>query len=193
MAGHRAATGRTPALGGRYQPWEDRVELLVIRHGVAEDREAFAATGKDDSLRPLTKEGRWKMEKVAKGLRRVLPSITVIATSPFTRALQTARIVADAYGEVEIEQLDALTPDGTPRAFMAWLREREPDARVAIVGHEPHLGSLISWMLTGEAAEGRIAMRKGGACMLQIDDRPRAGKATLIWSMTPSILRRVAD
>ena len=169
------------------------MELLVIRHGVAEERETFAATGQDDSLRPLTKEGRWKMERVAKGLRRILPSVSLVATSPFVRAVQTAKIVVDAYGKAELEQLDALTPEGRPRAFMTWLREREADDRVAIVGHEPHLGSLVSWLLTGEQVEGRIAFRKGGACLLQIDDRPRAGKASLVWSLPPSILRRVTE
>lgn len=169
------------------------MQLLVIRHGVAEEREAFAATGKDDSLRPLTKEGRWKMERGAPALRRALPSLNVIATSPFTRASQTAKIVAAAYDDVDVERLDALTPEGRPQAFLTWLREREPDDRVAAVGHEPHLGMLVYWLLTGEAAEGRIALKKGGACLLEFDARPRAGKATLIWSLTPSILRRLSD
>ena len=167
------------------------MELLVIRHGVAEEREAFAETGEDDSLRPLTKEGRWKMEQVAKGLRRTLPSLDLIATSPFKRAEQTAKIVADSYRKAEIERLDALTPDARPQAFMSWLRERESGDRVAAVGHEPHLGLLVSWMLTGEAIEGRIALRKGGACLVEFDDRPRAGKARLVWSLPPSILRRI--
>ena len=169
------------------------MELLVIRHGVAEDKETFEATGQDDSLRPLTKEGRWKMERVAKGLRRLLPSVSLIATSPFTRALQTAKIVAEEYGISGLERLDALTPEGRPQAFMTWLREREADDRVAAVGHEPHLGSLISWMLTGEAIEGRFALRKGGACLVEFDDRPRMGKARLIWSLPPSVLRRVTE
>lgn len=172
---------------------EDDVELLVIRHGVAEERETFAATGQDDSLRPLTKEGRWKMERVAKGLRRLLPSVSLVATSPFARALQTARIVSAEYGKAELERLDALTPEGKPRAFMAWLREHQEVERVAAVGHEPHLGSLVSWMLTGEAVEGRIALRKGGACLLEFDDRPRMGRARLIWSLPPSILRRMTE
>ena len=165
----------------------------MIRHGVAEERETFAATGQNDALRPLTKEGRWKMERVAKALRRLLPSLDLIATSPFTRALQTAEIVADVYRKVEVEHLASLTPERRPQAFMTWLRGRDVGDRVAAVGHEPHLGSLVSWMLTGEAIEGRIALRKGGACLLQFDDHPRMGKARLIWSLPPSILRRVAD
>jgi len=169
------------------------VELLVIRHGVAEEREEFAASGKDDSLRPLTKEGRWKMERGAKALRHALPSLNVIATSPYTRAAQTAKIVAAAYDDVDVERLDALTPDGRPQAFLTWLRGRESDDRVAAVGHEPHLGSLVYWLLTGEAIEGRISMKKGGACLLELDPKSRAGKATLIWSLTPSLLRRLDD
>jgi phosphohistidine phosphatase len=169
------------------------VELLVIRHGVAEERENFAAMGKDDSLRPLTKEGRRKMERGARALRRVLPALNVIATSPYTRATQTANIVAAAYDDVAVEQVDALTPDGRPQDFLAWLRTRDAGDRVAAVGHEPHLGALVYWLLTGETAEGRIAMKKGGACLLELDPRPRAGKATLVWSLTPALMRRLGD
>ena len=163
-----------------------------MRHGVAEDKESFAATGEDDSLRPLTKEGRWKLKQATKGLRRLLPSIDVIATSPFTRALQTAEILADEYGDATLEQLDALTPDGAPRKFMAWLRQRDSNDRVAAVGHEPHLSSLVSWLVTGEANEGRIELRKGGACLLLFHALPQMGRATLIWSLPPAILRRLA-
>jgi phosphohistidine phosphatase len=169
------------------------VELLVIRHGVAEEREEFAASGQDDSLRPLTADGRRKMERGARALRRVLPSLSVIATSPFTRAAQTAKIVAAAYGDVDVEQLDALTPEGQPQAFLTWLRERDADATVAAVGHEPHLGALVCWLLTGKATEGPIALKKGGACLLAFDAQPSAGAGTLIWSLTPSLLRRLDD
>ena len=169
------------------------MELLVIRHGVAEEREDFAATGKDDSLRPLTKEGRWKMERGAKALRHALPSLDVIATSPFTRAVQTAKIVAAAYDDVGVEQVDALTPESRPQEFLAWLRKRDAGDRVAAVGHEPHLGTLVYWLLSGESVAGRIAMKKGGACLLELDPRSRAPKATLLWSLTPSIMRRLGD
>ena len=32
------------------------MELVVVRHAIAEDREAFARTGKDDAARPLTRK-----------------------------------------------------------------------------------------------------------------------------------------
>lgn len=169
------------------------MELLVIRHGVAEEQEEFAATGQDDSLRPLTEEGRRKMERNARALRRVAPSLSVIATSPYTRAEQTAKIVAAAYDDVGMVHVDSLTPDSSPQDFLVWLRGREHDERVAAVGHEPHLGALVYWLLTGEAVEERIAMKKGGACLLELDPRSRAGKATLLWSLPPSILRRLDD
>jgi phosphohistidine phosphatase len=169
------------------------MELLVIRHAIAEDQEAFAATGKDDSLRPLTTVGRARMALVARGLRRRLPALDVLASSPYTRAVQTAKIVADAYRGLEIEEVAALTPDSRPQALMAWLKQRGDDDRVAVVGHEPHLGALVYWLLAGEFTEGRVEMRKGGACLLDFGGRPGAGKARLRWSAPPSILRRLAD
>jgi phosphohistidine phosphatase len=75
---------------------------------------------------------------------------------------------------------------------MTWVREREPNQRIAAVGHDPHLTSLVSWLVTGEAVEGRIVLRKGGACLLHFDGPPRMGKATVLWAVTPAILRRLA-
>jgi phosphohistidine phosphatase len=61
------------------------MELLVVRHAVAEERDAFAKTGSDDAERPLTPAGRRKFERGARGLRRAAPSIDLLATSALTR------------------------------------------------------------------------------------------------------------
>lgn len=167
------------------------MKLLLIRHAIAEEREDFARTGKDDHLRPLTDEGRKKMKQAAKGLRRIVPEIDLLATSPLTRAAQTGAILDSAYDglkEVEIEQL---SPDATPEDFLRWLRKRKEKC-VAAVGHEPSLSLILAWLLTG--SERRLfAFRKGGACLLEFEDEPAAGTATLIWAMTPALLRELAD
>jgi hypothetical protein len=36
-------------------------------------------------------------------------------------------------------------------------------------------------------------MKKGGACLLELNPRSRTAKATLLWSLTPSIMRRLGD
>ena len=69
------------------------MKLLLIRHAIAEEREDFEKTGKDDRLRPLTDEGRKKMKQAARGLKEVVPHVDLLATSPLTRAAQTGAIL----------------------------------------------------------------------------------------------------
>ena len=66
------------------------MKLLLLRHVVAGDRAAFAATGKEDRLRPLTDDGRKKMRRIADALVGLLPELALIATSPFVRCRESA-------------------------------------------------------------------------------------------------------
>src|SRR5918999_3129904 len=125
------------------------MKLLVIRHAIAEDRDAFASTGRDDSERPLTSAGRDKMRRVVAGLHREIAEIDLLASSPYTRAMQTAELVAEAYGIDEIKTVDALVPDTPPERFLTWVQRRSRTKVVAIVGHEPHLGELVTWLMSG--------------------------------------------
>jgi phosphohistidine phosphatase len=167
------------------------VQLLVIRHAIAVDRTTFAATGKDDDLRPLTDDGSRKMGRAARGLQRVAGRPDVLATSPLTRAQQTAKIVADVYAMTVSETVEALRPDSSPSMFADWAKERNADA-IAIVGHEPHLSELVSWLMCG-AAQSHVALKKGGACLLAFDGPVRRSGGTLKWLLTPAQLRQLGD
>jgi phosphohistidine phosphatase len=164
--------------------------LVVIRHAVAMSREEFARTGEDDSLRPLTPSGRRKMDEAAKGIHQLVPELDLIASSPLTRAQQTARIVASQYDEMPVSVTRSLDPESDLSAFLTWLRDR-PRGKIAVVGHEPHLGTLVTWLLTG-VEESRLPLRKGAACLLEFPGRPAAGEARLHWALTASHLKRVA-
>ena len=85
----------------------------------------------------------------------------------------------------------SLDPDSELEAFAEWLRARRADV-VAVVGHEPHLGTLVTWLLTG-LDDSRVPMRKGAACLLEFRSRPAPGKARLHWALTASQLGRLAD
>lgn len=164
--------------------------VVLIRHAIAEDRDDFARTGKSDDLRPLTDKGRKRMQKAARGLRRVVPELDRLFSSPLVRARQTAEIVSEAFGGPEVESLEAAaTGDGNE--LLGVLRAAEPGTTIAVVGHEPINGNWTGWLLTGAAAEF-IAYKKGEACALSFAGAVRPGAAVLLWKIRPRQLRQLA-
>lgn len=167
------------------------MNLLIIRHGIAEDKDEFATTGKSDDLRPLTAEGRVKTTHAAEGLRTIAPDISLLATSPLVRAQETAEIVGRVYGIEVRSTTEALSPDAPFSEFLDWIGDRSEQDVVAVVGHEPHLSALATRLLCG-GDKSRIELKKGGACLLAFDRAPAAGSGTLKWLMYPSHLRALA-
>jgi phosphohistidine phosphatase len=166
------------------------VRLLVIRHAIAGDRETFAAeTGRPDAERPLTAEGVKKMDAAARGLRVVASGLEALATSPYPRARQTADIVARAFDGLAVTDVPELAPGGSRDALLAWLRTAQAEC-VGLVGHEPDLGALIAWLVTGDAVPF-VTLKKGGACLLDCPGPPGPGMAHLSWVLTPKLLRRL--
>ena len=159
------------------------MQLVLIRHARAEER----ALLKRDRTRALTVDGRRRMRKAARGLHTLLPGLSQIATSPLTRARQTAAIVAEARDDVNITLLSALTPGESPRTVLAWLRSQPVDATLALVGHEPDLGRLAGWLLSGKPS-GFVQFKKGAAALLEFPGAPGAGKGTLVWLLTSAQL-----
>ena len=162
------------------------MQLLIIRHGIAEDRDAWAP--RDDDARPLTADGKKKMKEAAKGLRSLVPKLDVLASSPLTRAMETALILARIFDKSEPLKVDALAPGQHPSAFAAWLRSQATRKTVAVVGHEPSLGTIVSWLAAG-VEQSFVELGKGGACLLDLGERIDAGEAKIEWVLRPSHLR----
>ncbi len=166
------------------------MQLVIIRHAIAEDPKEFALTGRPDAQRPLTEDGVDKMKRGVRGLREVVPEINLIATSPYVRAMETAKLVAAVYKEVRIVIIHELVPTEHGDAFVAWLRELKGVPVVAVVGHEPHLSALASWLLTGQE-RSVIDLKKGAALAMEFDGAPAGGTGVLLWALTPRQLRQL--
>src|SRR6266498_4701651 len=123
------------------------MEVLLIRHADALDAEP----GMTDDERPLSSEGVERMRKGAEGLAKVLedhgpPLLSGILTSPKVRAMETARIVAlEVNGNETVTQCPPLAADFVWSEILPYLKPFPPDARVALIGHEPALGSLAGY------------------------------------------------
>ena len=71
------------------------MELYIVRHGIAIDREDPKSPPDPD--RYLTEEGIEKTKQVAKGVAALGIEPDLLISSPYVRAMQTAEIFATAF------------------------------------------------------------------------------------------------
>ena len=164
------------------------MRLLIVRHAIAVEH--GTPPGVPDDERPLTPEGKKRFRAAARGLARLTSRPDAVFTSPLPRARETAEIAARAWGGIEATSIDALR-DGDPLALEAALGSRGEEALVAIVGHEPHLSSLLALLLDSRRSD-RLAFRKGGAALVEVPGRLADG-GQLVWFLPPKVLRELAD
>ncbi|HEY2164830.1 MAG TPA: hypothetical protein VGH04_12600, partial [Gemmatimonadaceae bacterium] len=102
-------------------------------------------------------------------------------------------IVGREYGLEIGATTDSLRPRAAFADFASWIAERGGGAQdvVAVVGHEPHLSALATWLICG-TKQSRIELKKGGACLLSFAGLPKKGDGTLEWALHPSHLRAIA-
>ena len=162
------------------------MNIYIVRHAIAVERGTSGY--EDDSQRPLTGAGRRKMKKISKGLERLGVKPDIILTSPFVRARDTAKILGDRFDMTDkIYFSEHLIPPGNFEALVFEIHEKYDLANVALVGHEPMLSSLVSWLTTGDTV-ARITLKKGGVACLTSDSLYQDGRAVLEWLLTPAVM-----
>jgi phosphohistidine phosphatase len=163
------------------------MHLVLFRHGPAAAQDF--ARWPDDAERPLTPRGITRTRAAARGLARIAPPVASILTSPYVRAVDTARILGAVLGVSTVETLEALAP-GSPSGKLLTMVGRMPaDHAVVLVGHEPDLGALAALLLGAASA---LPLKKAGACALSFEEGVRPGRARLEWFVPPRVLRRIA-
>ena len=150
--------------------------LLINRHANAGDRDP--AQWPDDRNRPLTDKGRKVQTDVSRWLRKRDLAPTLVLTSPWIRAAQTAEILVDvarvAQPPVPCEPL-ADAPDLV--RLQDHVGNQHGNAIVAMVGHSPWMEELASLLLGGSAASLRVDFPKSGVMGIDLERlEPGAGE-----------------
>ena len=158
------------------------MEIYILRHAIAEDRRA----GRPDEERALTEQGRRKLRPVLERARAAGVSPSLILTSPYVRAVQTAEIAGEVLGyKRSIVQTGALIPGALPQAAWREIRERSGEEAILLAGHEPLLSALAGYLL-GDS-ELSIDFKKGALLRLDVDASQREPQGTLQWLLTPKL------
>lgn len=162
--------------------------LVLIRHGVAIDRMVYKKRNKDDRLRPLTSKGRKKMIKVSQAIKKFIRKPDMIVTSPLLRAMQTAEILAQTFRCQKLVECVELSPECSPESFVKWLKAYGNNKNViCIVGHEPHLGFLSSWLLNG-SRDSFIEFKKSGVLGIELDSVLHSSYGKILFLCQPKQL-----
>lgn len=165
------------------------MRLYLVRHAIAEN---VSPTGRDKDRR-LTAEGRTRMRGAAAGLRALGVGVDLVLTSPLERARETAAIVAEAMGGVELRILDELAAGAAPTSVLQALRPHRGLAAIALVGHQPDLGYLASQLMTGRADACPLPFKKGAIACFDVTTGAGALRGVPEWFMTSKQLRAIGD
>lgn len=130
------------------------------------------------------------MAEVAKGLLKLKVGIELILTSPMRRAAETATILAEGLGMVRVEEMPELGQSfAGPKEVLAALNQHRNLKEIALVGHQPGIGELAAFMLTGSSNGCEIQFKKGGVACFESDSPAPRDRYVLIWSLPPKALR----
>ncbi len=152
--------------------------IIVWRHAEAEI--ANFDLGENDEVRQLTHKGHGHAKRMARWLKKYLPEDTILICSPALRALRTA----EALG-YKIQLQDGLKPSASLADVLAVLvrvqnqlnqqNPKKQQKNVLIVGHQPWMGQLVSYLFENGAnsvqkinRENNISIKKGAVWWLRL-------------------------
>jgi phosphohistidine phosphatase len=158
------------------------MEIYILRHGIADEAKA----GVPDAERALTDTGRDKLRAVLEQAHEAGVKPSLILSSPYRRALQTAHMAAQVLGCHKVVESEILVPNSAPKAVWDAICARRREPALLIAGHEPLLGMTVGYLLGAPALQ--VDLKK--AALVRIDQEGFGGapRGILKWMLTPRLV-----
>ena len=153
------------------------MHLWIIRHGEA------VSLPMDEMGPPLSEAGLAGVEKMAAYLNRQSEIPQTVYVSPLKRAQQTAEIFNGYWNQVP-ESVEWLKPGVEPNKIIKALSSHD-EGVVALVGHLPTLGWLLSVLIWGLPPK-EVVLPKASISCLKIETWEPSG-ASLRWVLNPEL------
>lgn len=158
------------------------MHLYLLRHGIAEDK----GSRQSDAERALTKKGKEELKRVMRVAAQAGVKPSVILTSPYVRARQTAEIAKDGLDVKEpLLETRTLTPDGAPHLVWAELSDHRKEPSLMLVSHNPLVEQLVALLLGTPTL--RFDFATGAIAAIEINNFRGEPDGTLQWVLTPDL------
>ena len=143
-----------------------------------------------DEKRALDELGIEQSHRMGKAMKALKIELDAIISSPLERAKQTAALVAEELGFGKSLLLEnSLRPDAEFEDFRALMRRHAKQKAIMVVGHNPTLSEFLAKLVSDEAADSTIELKKGALAKMEIEKR-RPG---LQWILTPKIAQAIQE
>jgi phosphohistidine phosphatase len=143
------------------------MDLILWRHA-----EAFELREETDDLaRALTPKGERQAQRMGEWVNQRLAHSTRVLVSPALRCQQTAKALGRKF-----KTLAELGPEGNGEALLKAARWPDASEPVLIVGHQPTLGFVASYLLSDQPQNWTI--KKGAVWWIR--GRQREDRAQVI-------------
>lgn len=161
--------------------------LYLIRHTHAGEGDP---ENLDDHLRPLSRKGQRQAETLARALVSLGLRFDRLFTSPYARATETATPLTPHVRSGRLELLAELTSEDYA-LLLETLHStlKSADTTVGLVGHEPYLSGLMSYLLSGDVGRVRTHFRKG--MMVGLGGTLKPGRMELRSALSPTVLKEL--
>jgi phosphohistidine phosphatase len=161
--------------------WGIAMRIYLLRHGIAEE-----GAGMRDSARALTSEGTQKVSQLMKVARRAGVAPTLVISSPYRRALETARIAIDELDyKGPLVESTSLTPDSSTQSAWNDVRVHAGEESILLVGHEPLFSGLSAYLLGWP--EVSIDFKKGALLCIDVYTVRAQPAGVLQWYLTSKL------
>jgi phosphohistidine phosphatase len=158
------------------------MEIYILRHGVAEDGQP----GQPDAERALTPDGRKKLRNVLRTAAAAGVAPSLILTSPYKRALQTAQLAAEILDyKGELLRTKALEPASSPKTVWDEIRVHKDEAQILLAGHEPLFSRLTAYLLGSPSLQ--VDFKKGAIACVEIERFGAEPHGVLRWMLTSKL------
>jgi len=158
------------------------MQIYLLRHAIAEE----GVPGQPDAERALVPEGRRKLKEVLRLARQADTAVSLILTSPYRRARETADLVADLLAnDAELLESSALGPDSQAETVWQEVRAHKSVDSVLLVSHEPLMSATTAFLLNCPAL--RMDFKKGALVRIDVESFGPQPHGTLRWMVTPRL------
>lgn len=158
------------------------MQIYLLRHGIAED----AAPGHPDSDRVLTSEGKEKLRRVLKRARAAGVSLSLMLSSPYKRAIETADVAAETLGyKGKILRTHVLVPNASPHDAWNEIRDFKNETAILLASHEPLMSSLTAFLLNSPALI--VDMKKAALVRVDCEHATAQPHCVLKWMVVPAV------